>query len=200
MRAEARRRRRLAAERRPPPPETVYGPWNYAENRQQFPYDDTPSYQVMADHLNGHGLVEDWGAGVGWLGRYIEGDYRAIDGAWSRWADAVVDLRTYTSDVPCAAMRHVLEHNGPEDWRAIATNFSRSWHVRAAVTFFIPPQPEDFDTSGEGWPVPDLAVSGPDLLEILGAHGTRFVDYVDLVYPPEDSIQWGWEGVLLMER
>jgi hypothetical protein len=175
----------------------VYGPWDYADRTQQFPYEDTASYEIAGEWLSGHGLVEDWGCGVGWASRYIEGTYRGVDGAWSRWADEVVDLREYRSDVGCALMRHVLEHNA--DWRQIAENFTDSWHDRAALVMFIPPQVEEVDTGDETWAVPDIAVSGPDLFEILGRHGTRF-EYHDLTYPPEHSMQWGWEGVILMDR
>lgn len=175
----------------------LYGPWDYLNVKEQFPYDGTMSYGIAGKWVSGRGLVEDWGCGVGWMKNFVDGEYRGLDGAWSRWADEVVDLRTYRSDVSCAVMRHVLEHN--TDWRAIAENFSDSWHDRAALVLFVPPQTEDVVVSDPDWAVPDIAVSGPDLIEILGRHGTEFT-YVDLHYPPEDSVQWGWEGVLLMQR
>ena len=178
---------------------TLYGPWDYARRKEQFPYDDTPSYRIAGEWLSGHGLVEDWGAGVGWAARYIDAPYRSVDGAWSRWCDIQADLRTYRSEVPCALMRHVLEHNA--DWRTIATNFTDSWHVRAALVLFIPPQLKDTDVGGPDWPVPDIAVSGPDLIRIMAEHGTRFA-YEQIEYPSNlgNNPQWGWEGVLLMER
>lgn len=177
----------------------LYGPWDYSAAGKPSAYDDTASYAIAGGWVSGHGgIVEDWGCGTGWMKRCITGaKYRGLDGAKSHWSDRVVDLRHYRSDVPYAVMRHVLEHNA--DWRLIAENFSDSWHERAAVVLFIPPQPEDVIVSGPDWPVPDIAVSGPDLIEILGRHGTRF-QYVELDYPPEHSVQWGWEGILLMER
>lgn len=180
------------------PPETVYGPWDYAERTEQFPYEDTESYPMVGRFLSGHGLVEDWGCGVGWAKRYIDGPYRGIDGAWSQWSDEVADLRTYRSDVPCAMMRHVLEHNAA--WRTVAENFTASWHDRAALVMFIPPQPEELDVGGPDFPVPDIAVSGPELFEILSRHGTRFVDVQQIWYGPEHSMQWSYECVILMER
>lgn len=176
----------------------MYGPWDYARAHEPFPYDDTASYQLAGAWVSNRGQVEDWGCGTAWMARFIEGGpYRGLDGAWSRFGAEVVDLRTYRSDTPCAVMRHVLEHNA--EWRQIAENFTDSWHDRAAVVLFIPPQPEDLDVGGPDWPVPDIAVSGPDLMEILGRHGTS-IEVTQLFYPPEHSIQWGWEGVVLMER
>lgn len=179
-------------------PATLYGPWDYASAKTPFPYDDTPTYQIAADFLNGHGLIEDWGAGVGWMKQFVDGEYRAIDGAWSTWVDRLVDLRAYRSDVPCAFMRHVLEHNA--DWRIIAENFTSSWHVRAALVLFIPPQPdEDVNLGGPDWPVPDIGICGPDLMELMARHGTQ-IEFQELLYPPEHSVQWSWEGLLLMQR
>lgn len=182
-------------------PETLYGPWDYRDQTSKWPYDDTPTYNILASWVDGHGLVEDWGCGTAWLANYlVDSPYRGIDGAWSHWADEVVDLREYRSDVPCAVMRHVLEHNA--DWRRIASNFAHSWSVRAAIALFIPPQPEDLDVGGEEWPVPDIAVSGPDLFALLNPLTPPNVKFYtqELHYPPEDSIQWGWEGVIMMER
>jgi hypothetical protein len=180
-------------------PDTLYGPWEYRTQKQQWPYDDTASYRIMAEWLDGRGLVEDWGCGTAWLKTYLhDANYRGIDGAWSQWCDEQVDLRTYRSSVPNAAMRHVLEHNA--DWRSIAENFGASWTERAAVAFFIPPQPEDHDTAeGPDWPVPDIGISGPDVVDLLMLPGDH-CEYVDLQYPPENTIQWGWEGIWLMER
>lgn len=95
-------------------------------------------------------------------------------------------------------MRHVLEHNA--DWRTIAANFAASWSDRAAVVFFIPPQPEEFDAGGPDWPVPDLAVSGPECAAILDSDGQTRFEFVQIDYPPSHSMQWGVELIWLMER
>lgn len=178
-------------------PDTLYGPWDYREIKTRFAYDDTPTYALAGEWVSGRGLVEDWGCGTAWMRRSIDGDYRGVDGAWSRFADVQADLRTYRSNVGCIVMRHVLEHNF--EWRDIAQNLSDSWHDRAALVLFIPPQPEDVETSGPDWPVPDIAVSGPDLFEIMSQHGTD-IQVTEIHYPPADTIQWGWEGILLMQR
>lgn len=178
--------------------ETLYGPWDYTNASEPFPYDDTVTYGLVGEWVSNRGQVEDWGCGTAWMKSFIEGGpYRGLDGAPSRFCDEVVDLRTYRSSTPCAVMRHVLEHNW--DWRDIAANFSDAWQDRAALVLFIPPQPEDLDVGGPEWKVPDLAIAGPDLYEIMGRHGTR-IETTQIFYPPENSVQWGWEGVLLMER
>lgn len=190
------------------PRPTVYGPWDYTAVREPFAYDDTPTYALAAAWVtlnawrdgNDPGIVEDWGCGTAWMRNYIPPawTYRGVDGAWSRFADVQADLRTYTSNVPCAVMRHVLEHNA--DWRTIARNFTDSWHERAALVMFIPPSADgDFYVSDDTWPVPDISVDGDDLFDILSDHGTVF-DFVDIHYPTTASIQYSWEGVVLMSR
>lgn len=177
---------------------TLYGPWNYSGAAVPFPYEDTVTYGLAGEWVSNRGVVEDWGCGTGFMRRFVQGGpYRGLDGAWSKFCEEVVDLRTYTSNVPCAVMRHVLEHNW--DWRKIAGNFSDSWHDRAALVLFIPPQPEDLDVGGPDFPVPDIAVSGPDLFEILGRHGTK-LDATQFFYPPTDTMQWSYEALILMER
>lgn len=179
--------------------ETLYGPWDYRTQKQQWPYDDTASYRIVADWLDHPGVVEDWGCGTAWARQFFkQADYIGIDGAWSQWCRIQADLRTYRSMVPRVMMRHVLEHNA--DWRTIAANFALSWTERAAIVFFIPPQPEEQDTGGPDWPVPDIAVSGPEVASLLDPMGDVRFEYVDLQYPPENTIQWGWEGVWLLER
>lgn len=182
-------------------PDTKYGEWDYKNALKPFPYDDTPTYEIGGAWVSDRGLVEDWGCGTGWAAKYIEkAGYRGLDGAWSRWATQVVDLREYRSNVPCIFMRHVLEHNA--DWRLIADNLAHSWTDRAVVILFIPPQPEELDVGGPDWPVPDIAVSGPELFDLLAPSDMPEVKFYvqELHYPPEDSIQWGWEGVIMMER
>lgn len=148
----------------------LYGPWDYEEVSEQFPYDLTPTYELAAAFVNADGgLVEDWGCGSAWLRRFITSKYRGIDGAWSRWASEIADLRTYRSNAPCAVMRHVLEHN--DDWRQVLANFMASWTHRAVLITFIPIATEDTHLEGPDWPVPDIALSGPDLIRLLTPQG-----------------------------
>ncbi len=175
--------------------------WGYKDMHRMFAYEDTSSYRFAAAWLDGRGTVEDWGCGTAWAKQFFTAtdDYRGLDGTWSQFCDEVVDLRTYRSNVPCIMMRHVLEHNA--EWRLIAENFAASWTDRAVLVMFIPPQPEDMDVGGPEWPIPDMAVSGPDLFELLDPHGdVTFSGWIEMHYPPDHPMQWGWEGVVLMER
>jgi hypothetical protein len=176
---------------------TLYGPWDYSKAKEPYPYGNTPSYPLAGAWVSGYGIVEDWGCGAGWMEQHIDGPYVGVDGAWSRFADIQADLRTYRSNTDCVVMRHVLEHN--LFWRDIATNFHASWTKRAALVLFIPPQIEDTDVGGPEWPVPDIAISGPDLMRILDDGDTQ-IQYVPLYYPDATDAQWAWEGVVLMSR
>lgn len=151
----------------------LYGPWDYSTAEEQFPYDNTATYRLAGRFVSGHGLVEDWGCGVGWAKRYIEAPYRGIDGAASKWTDVVADLRTYRSNVPCIFMRHVLEHN--PDWRAILENLVASFQKKAALITFIPFSPDDdVYLSDDTWPVPDISLSRRDFDAIIAAGGAAY--------------------------
>src|SRR4051794_34985861 len=90
------------------------GKWTeyYRGVNTPHPYGDTLTYQLGANYLAGLDRIEDWGCGLGWLRQYLPpANYRGIDGSESPFADAVVDLEEYTSDVDGIFMRHILEHN-----------------------------------------------------------------------------------------
>jgi hypothetical protein len=115
----------------------LYGPWDMSRRPEPFPYDDTASYRMAADFLDGPGIVGDWGAGGGWFGTYLtQATYLAVDGAPAPWINKVADLRTFQANVPRAMMRHVLEHN-PE-WEAILSGFLASFTDRAVIVTFVP--------------------------------------------------------------
>ena len=72
------------------------GKWNY-EYVDQFAYGDETSYRKGMAYLDGHGVIEDWGCGTAWAKRYVtKSTYIGIDSSKSRFADKVVDLRSYT--------------------------------------------------------------------------------------------------------
>ncbi len=182
--------------------ETLYGPWEYKNHRNKFPYDDTASYRIAGEFLSGDGAtVEDWGGGVGWAEKYIhDAKYVLVDGTWSKWCDKQVDLRTYRTEVDRIMMRHVLEHN--REWRTIAQNFTDSYTQRAALILFVP-----FSETGEEWDqfdgetaVPDMHLVREELEAILTSNGAtlEFQELTD--YAPNDTIQYRWEGVYLLQR
>ena len=76
---------------------TIVGRWQYG-NAAPFPYGDDVTYRKAIAYLDGHGTIEDWGAGTGYARRFVQQSaYRAIDGSPSLEVDGVVDLRTYRS-------------------------------------------------------------------------------------------------------
>lgn len=92
------------------PPNT--GLWNavYRNATDERPYGQVTTYELGGWWLRDL-FVEDWGCGLGWFRRYVDGPgYRGVDGSWSRFADEIVDLEQYRSQVPGLFMRHVLEH------------------------------------------------------------------------------------------
>ncbi|MGH7895325.1 MAG: glycosyltransferase, partial [Candidatus Binatia bacterium] len=114
----------------------LVGRWQYA-NRAPFPYGDEVTYRKGLAFLDGHGTIEDWGAGTGYARRFVvKSVYRAVDGSPSLGVDQVVDLRTYRSDAACIFMRHVLEHNA--DWRSILENALHSFGRRMVLVVFTP--------------------------------------------------------------
>jgi hypothetical protein len=101
-------------------------------------YGAVASYQLAAIFLEDCHDVEDWGCGFGTFSRYcLSPHYVGIDGSESPAADAVVDLRTYRSDVEGILVRHVLEHN-PTGWRQIFTNAIESFSKKMVLVIYTP--------------------------------------------------------------
>ena len=132
-----------------------WDPW-YAGVTSPAPYGDVRSYQVGAAFLSDCALVEDWGCGLGWMRQYVRGDYRGIDGS-GPFADPVVDLCRYRSDVDGVFLRHVLEHN--REWRSILTNALASARRRCVIVLFTPLAAEETEMAWNAdIGVPDLAL------------------------------------------
>jgi SAM-dependent methyltransferase len=140
---------------------TIVGRWQYG-NATPFAYGDDVTYRKGMAFLDGHGTIEDWGAGTGYARRFLtQSEYRAIDGSPSLEVDRVVDLRAYSSDADCIFLRHVLEHN--PDWRRILENALRSFRRRMVLVVFTPFAAETQEiASWQG--IPDLAFRKEDLV------------------------------------
>jgi SAM-dependent methyltransferase len=140
---------------------SIVGRWQYG-NAAPFPYGDDVTYRKGMGFLDGHGTIEDWGAGTAYARRFVtRSPYRALDGSPSLAVDRVVDLRTYRSDADCIFMRHVLEHN-PE-WRRILENALASFRRRMVLVVFTPFADETHEiASWRG--IPDLALRKQDLV------------------------------------
>jgi hypothetical protein len=140
---------------------SIVGRWQYG-NAAPFAYGDDVTYRKGLEWLDGHGLIEDWGAGTGYARRFVaRSPYRAVDGSPSLGVDRVVDLRTYRSDADCIFMRHVLEHNA--DWRTILANALGSFRRRMVLVVFTPFAAETHEiASWRG--IPDLALRKDELV------------------------------------
>ena len=140
---------------------TIVGRWQFG-NATPFAYGDDVTYRKGMAFLDGHGTIEDWGAGTGYARRFAtQSEYRAIDGSPSLEVDRVVDLRTYSSDADCILLRHVLEHN--PDWRRILENALRSFRRRMVLVVFTPFAAETQEiASWQG--IPDLAFRKEDIV------------------------------------
>jgi hypothetical protein len=136
---------------------------------------DTPAdetYRIAGQYLSGKGLVEDWGCGTTYARQFVAAPYRGVDGAWSPWADEVVNLTEYRSSVPKILMRHVLEHNW--EWRTVLENMLCSFTDRACLVLFLRPGVEDvniYRNPREGHRhVPALSLCEADLHAIIAGH------------------------------
>jgi SAM-dependent methyltransferase len=140
---------------------TIVGRWQYG-NAAPFPDGDDVTYRKGMAFLDGHGTIEDWGAGTGYARRFAtRSTYRAVDGSPSLGVDRVVDLRRYRSDADCIFMRHVLEHN-PE-WRTILENALGSFRRRMVLVVFTPFADETHEI-GSWRGIPDLALRKADVV------------------------------------
>ena len=140
---------------------SMIGRWQYG-NAAPFPYGDELTYRTSMAFLDGHGTIEDWGAGTGYARRFVrQSRYRAVDGSPSIGVDRVVDLRSYRSDADCILLRHVLEHN--PDWRQILENALRSFRRRMVIVVFTPFAAETHEI-GSWRGIPDLALRKEDLV------------------------------------
>ncbi len=81
-------------------------------------YANAVTYLMAAAFLADVDEVEDWGCGGGGFRRFcLSWRYIGLDGSRTPFADKIVDLCTYSSNVPGIMMRHLLEHN--YDWERI---------------------------------------------------------------------------------
>jgi len=138
------------------------GGWDYRDV-EQFAYGDETSYRKGVAFLDGYGDIEDWGCGTAWAKRFVtKSAYTGIDASPSRYADKVVDLRTYRSDADCVFIRHVLEHSF--DWGAILTNAVASFRQRMVLVIFTPFADQTREIAS--WSgIPDIAFRKEDLTE-----------------------------------
>jgi len=127
-------------------------------------YGNATTYYMAAAFLTGCAAIEDWGCGAGGFERFCPGNYIGVDGSQTPYADKIVELTTYRSDIDGILLRHVLEHN--YNWPKIVEGAVRSFRKKLCIILFTPFS----DTTREiahnrvkGIDVPDLALAPGDI-------------------------------------
>jgi hypothetical protein len=121
---------------------TRFGLWDsyYAGSPPRGVYGDPSTVQRAAEFFNTADIqtVEDWGCGLGGLSAFLapHQHYVGVDGSRSPYANMIVDLEGYRSDVDAVHLRHVLEHNFA--WENILRNALASYRCRMVLTLFTP--------------------------------------------------------------
>jgi hypothetical protein len=163
-----------------------------------FRYADTVTYSMAAAFMVDVQKVEDWGCGTGGFKRFYRGNYVGIDGSRTPFADKIVDLCNYESNVDGIVIRHVLEHN--YQWETILNAAVRSFNKKLCLILFTP----FADTTKEiahnrqhGVDAPDISFRREDIeSKFAGLHWELFdnistpsgygVEHVYFVWKPGD--------------
>jgi hypothetical protein len=167
----------LLSERGVEPQFTNVGKWNawHGKLKEPHPYANTETYRLGAEWLADCDLVEDWGAGAGWLRTFINGNrYRGIDGSQSPFTVETADLALYRSETPGLFMRHVLEHD--TRWWQILDNALDSFTERMVLILFTPLSKNGpHDLEWEDPPgVPNLSFALTDITDRFKAAGVNW--------------------------
>lgn len=163
--------------------------WYVGATRQQA-YGDVTTYELGAEFLAPCTTVEDWGCGYGWFAKHLP-RARGIDGSLSPFADEIVDLADYRSDVEGIFMRHVLEHD--DRWPAILDNALGSFSWRMVLVVFTPWAEKTGPIAMTDLGVPDIAFRQEDLTE-------RFVGCRWSLQELETATYYGVEHLFRVER
>lgn len=139
--------------------------WNYGTS-PQFPYGDETTYKKAIAFLDGPYVIEDWGCGTAWAGRFVkQGWYIGIDGSWSFHCNVMADLRTYRSQPDGILIRHILEHS--YEWQKILENALASFQKKFCLILFTPFGEVTRSIGSTKENVPDISFRKEDLLEFL---------------------------------
>jgi hypothetical protein len=96
---------------------------------------------------------------------FRKSQYIGLDGSQSSFADKVVDLRKYTSNVDCIFMRHVLEHN--HGWEEIIANAVNSFQKRMVLIIFTPFSDETHQIAANWSDIPDISFRKVELTQFF---------------------------------
>jgi SAM-dependent methyltransferase len=165
------------------------GLWDYSKVETPYPYGETTTYKLGLAFLDGYGDIEDWGCGLAFAKSLVKkSNYKGIDGSWSKFADATVDLETYTSSVDCIFIRHVLEHN--HNWKKILENAVKSFKKRMVIILFTPLSEGPTHTINGN---PDYSFYLPDITDHLK-------DFKYNIEKIESKTQYAIEHIIYVER
>lgn len=173
------------------------GKWSrwYQGVKEPQPYGDTVTYRLGADWLKDCETIEDWGCGKGWFSKFVSKDrYRGVDGSHSPFADEIVDLVFYSSNVQGIMMRHVIEHN--YEWKKVLINALESFSKRMVLVLFTPLTDETREIYFNVDPgVPDISFAEKDLIELFQIYGISYrSEYV------ENHTNYGGETIYYLEK
>ena len=174
------------------------GKWNAFYLKQIGPVrfgDDDVTYRKAGAFLADLATVEDWGCGAGWFRQYLPPSvqYRGVDGSRSPYADAIVDLATYASDVDGILLRHVLEHN--DDWRSVLANAVRSFRKKLVIVLFTPfSEATRILVRYEEMDIPDLSFCKSDLIPFLQGFRWHLEEGI------RTKTQYGVEHIFFIEK
>jgi hypothetical protein len=173
---------------------SMKGAWNYPE-LPEIRYGDDTSYRKGMEFLDGHGVIEDWGCGLGHARKFVSRSrYVGVDGSGTA-AEVVADLGQYRSRVDCIFMRHVLEHNA--NWRQILVNALDSFQRRMVLVVFTPfgeVTRQVATTLGMTTiPVPDISFRREDITE-------RFAGLEFSEETLDTDTQYGVEYIFYLEQ
>jgi hypothetical protein len=158
-------------------------------------YANSVTYLMAAAFLADVDEVEDWGCGGGGFRHFcLSPRYIGLDGSKTPFADKIVDLCTYSSDVPGIMMRHILEHN--YHWEKILVSALGSFQRKFCLILFTPFAHETKEIAHNrniGIDVPDLSFKREDiernftglkwkLVEDIGTQSQYGVEHVYFVW------------------
>jgi hypothetical protein len=129
-----------------------------------FVYGDLTTYLIASAFLADVRGVEDWGCGTGVFKKFCLCRYIGIDGSKTPFANRIVDLCTYRSDVDGILLRHVLEHN--YQWEHILASAVQSFRRKLCLILFTPLGDQTFEIAHNrpsGVDVPDISFNRRDL-------------------------------------
>lgn len=179
--------------------ENNMGKWNawyinISKYKDPVTYGDNTTYKMAAEFLKDVDIVEDWGCGGGGFTIFRKMGCIGVDGSKTPFADKIVDLSNYTSNVQGIHLRHILEHN--YKWEDILRNALTSFTKKLCLTLFTPFTGVTRIIAHNDIDVPDISFRKRDIMDIL--------DVYDVKFTLEDNIkttsQYGVEHVFFIEK